>query len=150
MTSIIDATWQIPTNLDFKADTLHKAIIKLQRLNAAQHHSEDDWHLNMLEATKDLQSEEEQYQFIEYLANPSGYKENDKLWDQLEKFDKENTSKVVQRLVEPDNFDWDDLKGEYNVIGSTAYIHVKNENWKTRKEEDEEDEKKMDEIPDLD
>ena len=148
--SIVDLTWQIPTNLDFKADTLHKAIVKLQRLNAAQHFSEDDWHLNMIEATKDLEDEEAQFKFIEYLANPSGYKENDKLWDQLEKFDKENTSKTVQRLVEPDNFDWDDLKGEYNVIGSTAYIHVKNENWKTRKEEDEEDEKKMDEIPDLD
>ena len=148
--SIVDETWQIPTNLDFKADTLHKAIIKLQRLNAAQHFSEDDWHLNMIEATKDLEDEEAQFKFIEYLANPSGYKENDKLWDQLEAFDKENTSKTVQRLVEPDNFDWDDLKGEYNVIGSTAYIHVKNENWKTRKEEEEEDEKKMDEIPDLD
>ena len=148
--SIVDETWQIPTNLDFKADTLHKAIIKLQRLNAAQHFSEDDWHLNMIEATKDLTDEEAQYKFIEYLANPSGYKENDKLWDQLEEFDKQNTSKVVQRLVEPDNFEWDDLKGEYNVIGSTMYIHVKNENWKTRKEEEEEDEKKMDEIPDLD
>ena len=148
--SIVDETWQIPTNLDFKADTLHKAIVKLQRLNAAQHFSEDDWHLNMIEATKDLEDEEAQFKFIEYLANPSGYKENDKLWDQLEKFDKENTSKTVQRLVEPDNFNWDDLKGEYNVIGSTAYIHVKNENWKTRKEEEEEDEKKMDEIPDLD
>tara|TARA_B100000029_G_C17221850_1_gene832024 strand:+ start:249 stop:698 length:450 start_codon:yes stop_codon:yes gene_type:complete len=148
--SIVDETWQIPTNLDFKADTLHKAIVKLQRLNAAQHFSEDDWHLNMIEATKDLTDEEAQYKFIEYLANPSGYKENDKLWDQLEEFDKQNTSKVVQRLVEPDNFEWDDLKGEYNVIGSTMYIHVKNENWKTRKEEEEEDEKKMDEIPDLD
>ena len=148
--SIVDETWQIPTNLDFKADTLHKAIVKLQRLNAAQHFSEDDWHLNMLEATKDLTDEEAQYKFIEYLANPSGYKENDKLWDQLEEFDKQNTSKVVQRLVEPDNFEWDDLKGEYNVIGSTMYIHVKNENWKTRKEEEEEDEKKMDVIPDLD
>ena len=147
---IVDETWQIPTNLDFKADTLHKAIIKLQRLNAAQHFSEDDWHLNMIEATKDLQDEQSQYKFIEYLANPSGYKENDKLWDQLEEFDKQNTSKVVQRLVEPDNFEWDDLKGEYNVIGSTMYIHVKNDNWKTRKEEEEEDEKKMDEIPDLD
>ena len=148
--SIVDETWQIPTNLDFKADTLHKAIIKLQRLNAAQHFSEDDWHLNMIEATKDLKDEEAQYKFIEYLANPSGYKENDKLWDQLEQFDKENTSKVVQRLVEPDKFDWDDLKGEFNVIGSTAYIHVKNDNWKTQQQEEEEDEKKMDDIPDLD
>ena len=148
--SIVDETWQIPTNLDFKADTLHKAIVKLQRLNAAQHFSEDDWHLNMIEATRDLEDEESQYKFIEYLANPSGYKENDKLWDQLEDFDKANTSKVVQKLVEPDVFDWDNMKGEYNVIGATTYIHVKNDNWKTTQEEEEEDEKKMDEIPDLD
>ena len=148
--SIVDETWQIPTNLDFKADTLHKAIIKLQRLNAAQHFSEDDWHLNMIEATRDLHDEESQYKFIEYLANPSGYKENEKLWDQLEEFDKTNTSKVVQKMVQPDVFDWDNMKGEFNVIGSTAYIHVKNDNWKTQKEEEEEDEKKMEEIPDLD
>ena len=148
--SIVDETWQIPTNLDFKADTLHKAIIKLQRLNAAQHFSEDDWHLNMIEATRDLHDEESQYKFIEYLANPSGYKENEKLWDQLEEFDKTNTSKVVQKMVQPDNFDWDNMKGEFNVVGATAYIHVKNDNWKTRQEEEEEDEKEMDEIPDLD
>ena len=150
MPSFVDETWQIPTNLDFKADTLHKAIIKLQRLNAAQHFSEDDWHLNMIEATRDLHDEESQYKFIEYLANPSGYKENEKLWDQLEEFDKANTSKVVQKLTQPDNFDWDNMKGEFNVVGATAYIHVKNDTWKTRQEEEEEDEKKMDDIPDLD
>ena len=150
MASIIDETWQIPTNLDFKADTLHKAIVKLQRLNATQHQSEDDWHLNMIEATRDLQEEEAQFKFVEYLANPSGYKENDKLWDQLETFDKNNTSKVVQKLTEPDVFDWDNMKGEFNVVGSTAYIHVKNENWKSNKEEEEEDEKKLDDIPELD
>ena len=150
MASIVDLTWQIPTNLDFTADTLHKAIIKLQRLNAAQHHSEDDWHLNMLEATKDLQDDEAQFKFIEYLANPSGYKFNDKLWDQLEQFDKSNTSKVVQKLSEPDVFDWDNMKGEYNVVGSTVYIHVKNEDYRTPQEQEEEDEKKMDDIPDLD
>ena len=150
MTNIVDETWQIPTNLDFKADTLHKAIIKLQRLNAAQHFSEDDWHLNILEATQDLNDKDDQFRFIEYLANPSGYKENDKLWDQLEEFDKQNTSKVVQKLAKPDDFDWDNMKGEFNVIGSTAYIHVKNDNWKNNKEQEEEDEKKMDDIPDLD
>ena len=150
MASLVDETWQIPSNLDFKADTLHKAIVKLQRLNAAQHFSEDDWHLNMIEATKDLQDEEAQFKFIEYLANPSGYKFNDKLWDQLEQFDKSNTSKVVQKLSEPDVFDWDNMKGEYNVVGSTVYIHVKNEDYRTPQEQEEEDEKKMDDIPDLD
>ena len=53
-------------------------------------------------------------------------------------------------MTEPDHFDWDNMKGEYNVIGSTAYIHVKNPNWKTPQEAEEEDEKKMDDIPDLD
>ena len=148
--NIVDETWQIPTNLEFKADTLHKAIIKLQRLNACQHQSEDDWHLNMIEATKDLADDKAQFRFIEYLANPSGYKHNDKLWDQLEKFEEENTSKTVQKLSAPDDFDWDNMKGKFNVIGSTCYIHVKNDNWKSRIEMEEEDEKKMDDIPDLD
>ena len=42
------------------------------------------------------------------------------------------------------------MKGEYNVVGSTVYIHVKNEDYRTPQEQEEEDEKKMDDIPDLD
>ena len=56
----------MPNNLTFKADTLEKAIVKLHRLNAAQHNSIDDWHLNMMEATKDLQDEQAQEDFIKY------------------------------------------------------------------------------------
>lgn len=136
--------WQIPENLTFKADTLHKAIIKLHRLNAAQHHSADDWHLNMIEATKDLTNEKEQFEFLNYVSNPSGYKENAKLWDQLEDWQKNNTPKVVQKMVQPDEFDWDNMKGVKNVIGGTMYIHLKAED----NEEYEEDEKR--EIPDVD
>ena len=117
--------WEIPTNLEFKADTLHKAIIKLHRLNAAQHSSEDDWHLNLIEATKDLTNEDDKFNFITYLSNPSGYKQNKKLWDELEEFDKKNTRKVIQKMVQPDEFDWDSMKTDQKQVGSTMYIHVK-------------------------
>ena len=53
--------WNIPDEIDFEADTLHKAIIKLHRLKAKQHTSNDDWHLNLIEATRDLQNEQDQY-----------------------------------------------------------------------------------------
>ena len=117
--------WNIPDEIDFEADTLHKAIIKLHRLNAKQHTSNDDWHLNLLESTRDLENEEDQYKFLEYLANPSGYKQKDKLWNQLEAWDKANTRKVVQKLAQPDNFDWENMKGVTHQVGSTMYIHVK-------------------------
>ena len=117
--------WQIPTNLEFEADTLHKAIIKLHRLNDAQHSSEDDWHLNLLEATRDLADEDDKFNFITYLSNPSGYKENRKLWDQLEAHDKRNTRKVVQKMSQPDDFNWDNMKTDQKQVGGTMYIHVK-------------------------
>ena len=127
--------------------SLHKAIIKLQRLNHAQHSSLDDWHLNMIEATKDLKNEQDQFKFIEYLANPSGYKENKKLWDQLEDYDKKNTRKHVQKMTQHDEFDWSKMKKDQKQIGSTMYIHVKNDNIKmnTIEEVDE----KLD-IPEVD
>ena len=57
MSKVIDNIWrEMPNNFTFTADTLEKAIVKLHRLNAAQHNSLDDWHLNMMEATKDLPS----------------------------------------------------------------------------------------------
>ena len=37
---------------DFVADNVHKAIIKLHRLNRLQHNSSDDWAHNLLEATQ--------------------------------------------------------------------------------------------------
>ena len=132
--------WEIPTNLDFEADTLHKAIIKLHRLNAAQHSSEDDWHLNLMEATKDLTKEDDKFNFITYLSYPSGYKQNKKLWDELEDFDKKNTRKVIQKMVEPDEFDWSNMKTDSKQVGATMYIHVK------APPPEEEDEKKEEPI----
>ena len=132
--------WEIPTNLDFEADTLHKAIIKLHRLNAAQHSSEDDWHLNLMEATKDLTKEDDKFNFITYLSNPSGYKQNKKLWDELEDFDKKNTRKVIQKMVQPDEFDWSNMKTDSKQVGATMYIHVK------APPPEEEDEKKEEPI----
>ena len=132
--------WEIPTNLDFEADTLHKAIIKLHRLNAAQHSSEDDWHLNLMEATKDLTKEDDKFNFITYLSNPSGYKQNKKLWDELEDFDKKNTRKVIQKMVQPDELDWSNMKTDSKQVGATMYIHVK------APPPEEEDEKKEEPI----
>ncbi len=111
MTKVLDNIWrEMPNNLTFKADTLEKAIVKLHRLNAAQHNSLDDWHLNMIEATKDLQTPEDQEEFIKYLSNPAGYEKSEQLWNCLEEFDKKNTSKVVQKMVKHDcEPDWDDL-----------------------------------------
>ena len=100
MTKVLENIWrEMPNNITFKADTLEKAIVKLHRLNACQHNSIDDWHLNMMEATKDLQDPESQEAFIQYLANPAGYEHKDDLWDHLEDYDKKTTSKVVQKWV---------------------------------------------------
>ena len=129
MTSVLDNIWrEMPNNLTFKADTLEKAIVKLHRLNAAQHNSIDDWHLNMLEATKDLHDEEAQEKFIMYLSNPAGYEHKDTLWNHLEDFDKQNTRKVIQKLTQHDQEpDWDNLYLEGAIVGNTQYIHLKKE-----------------------
>ena len=74
-------------------------------------------------------------QFIHYISNPSGYEKKDKLWDQLEAWDKANTRPVIQKMVKPDDFDWDEMSGTKHVIGNTCYIHIKND-------DDEDDEKK--------
>ena len=144
MTKVLDNIWrEMPNNITFKADTLEKAIVKLHRLNAAQHNSIDDWHLNMMEATKDLQDEEAQEAFIQYLSNPAGYEHKDALWDNLEEYDKKNTSKVVQKLTQHDDEpDWDNLYLEGAIVGNTQYIHIKRE----PDDEKEDDEK----IPELD
>ena len=145
MTSVMDNIWrEMPNNITFTADTLEKAIVKLHRLNALQHNSIDDWHLNMMEATKDLEDPEAQEQFIQYLSNPAGYKHKDELWDNLEKFDQENTSKVVQKMTQHDaEPDWDNLYLEGAIVGNTQYIHIKRE---PEDEKEDDDEK----IPDLD
>ena len=145
MTSVMDNIWrEMPNNITFTADTLEKAIVKLHRLNALQHNSIDDWHLNMMEATKDLTDPDAQEEFIKYLSNPAGYKHKEELWDNLEKFDKENTSKVVQKMTQHDaEPDWDNLYLEGAIVGNTQYIHIKRE---PEDEKEDDDEK----IPDLD
>ena len=144
MSKVIDNIWrEMPNNFTFTADTLEKAIVKLHRLNAAQHNSIDDWHLNMIEATKDLQDPDAQEAFIKYLSNPSGYEHKETLWNHLEEFDKKNTSKVVQKLSQHDKEpDWDNLYLNGSIVGNTQYIHIK----RPPEEEKEDDEK----IPDLD
>ena len=144
MTKVLDNIWrEMPNNLTFKADTLEKAIVKLHRLNAAQHNSIDDWHLNMMEATKDLDDPEAQEDFIKYLSNPAGYEHKEELWDNLEEYDKKTTSKVVQKLTQHDQEpDWDNLYLDGAIVGNTQYIHIKRE----PEDEKEDDEK----IPELD
>ena len=144
MTKVLENIWrEMPNNLTFKADTLEKAIVKLHRLNAAQHNSIDDWHLNMIEATKDLEDPDAQEEFIKYLSNPAGYVHKDELWDHLEDYDRKTTSKAVQKLAQHDEEpDWDNLYLEGAIVGNTQYIHIKRE----PEDEKEDDEK----IPDLD
>ena len=144
MTKVLENIWrEMPDNITFKADTLEKAIVKLHRLNAAQHNSIDDWHLNMMEATKDLEDPEAQEQFITYLSNPAGYEHKEELWDNLEEYDKKTTSKVVQKLTQHDEEpNWDNLYLDGAIVGNTQYIHIKRE----PEDEKEDDEK----IPDLD
>ena len=146
MTKVLENIWrEMPNNITFTADTLEKAIVKLHRLNACQHNSIDDWHLNMIEATKDLEDPEAQEEFIKYLSNPAGYEHKDTLWDHLEEYDKKTTSKVVQKLAQHDEEpDWDNLYLEGAIVGNTQYIHIKRE-----PEDEKEDDEKVN-IPDLD
>ena len=121
-----------PNLMDFKADTLRKAIVKLHRLNAACHTSPDDWAQNLLESTKDLCNPVEQEKFYQYLSNPSGFEENKELWDALEAWDQDNNDPQIVRECEPDV--WDDamFQKESKVIGNVMYINVVN---KDKKEE---------------
>ena len=66
----LDYCFVNPDLYDFKADTLRKAIVKLHRLNAACHSSPDDWHMNMIEATKDLKDPEAQQAFLHLSGQP--------------------------------------------------------------------------------
>ena len=147
----IDYCFMDPNLMDFTADTLRKAIVKLHRLNASCHSSPDDWHMNMIEATKDLKDPESQTQFYQYLSNPSGFKENKELWDALERFDKENTDPQVIRECTSDPFDEALFTKESRTIGATQYIHITNNNKVCEAlgaidEEESDDEK----IPDAD
>ena len=131
-----DYCFMDPNLMDFKADTLRKAIVKLHRLNAACHTSPDDWALNMLEATKDLTDPEAQEKFYIYLANPSGFEENNELWNALEKFDRDNTEQKIVTECTPDPWDDSMFTQKERTIGHTKYIYVENKHW-TPPEEDE-------------
>jgi hypothetical protein len=122
----IDYCFVNPTLFDFKADTLRKAIVKLHRLNASSHSSPDDWHLNMIEATKDLTNGDEQTKFYQYLSNPSGFTENKELWDALEKFDREHADPQIVKECTGDPFDESLFTTESRQIGTTQYIYITN------------------------
>ena len=110
-------------HVDFTADTLHKAIIKLHRLNRLQHNSSDDWAYNLLESTRDLQNEEDQKAFIQYLSNPGGYTERNKLWDELERWDKKTTDSKILKAVEHDEVKEQDFYSEEGYrVGNTVWI----------------------------
>lgn len=148
----LDYCFVNPDLMDFKANTLRKAIVKLHRLNASCHSSPDDWHLNMIEATKDLTDPDEQTKFYNYLSNPSGFTENKELWDALEKFDREHTDPQIIKECTSDPFEESLFTEESRQIGVTKYIHITNNNNKQQEEEalgaieEESDEK----IPDAD
>ena len=125
---------------DFVANSTHKAIIKLHRLNRLQHNSTDDWAHNLLEATHDLENEKDQLEFLAYLANPGGYKKKDKLWDILENWEKENTDKQILKACQPDSLEDKDLYTRQGYReGSTIWIEQ-------GPIENQDDEKTMDTI----
>lgn len=108
---------------DFVADNVHKAIIKLHRLNRLQHNSSDDWAHNLLEATQDLENEKDQTAFLVYLANPGNYKNRTTLWNQLENWDKEHTDKHIVTECQHDSLDDDNLyTRQGHRVGSTVWI----------------------------
>ena len=120
-----DMRYLHPHITDFKADTLHLAIMKLHRLNAMSHVSPDDWAENMMEATKDLHDENAQEAFIHYLSNPAGYERKVELWNALEDFDRNNTDKRILEAVQPDPYE-EHMRFETSAVnGNTKYIHVK-------------------------
>ena len=135
---------------DFVADNVHKAIIKLHRLNRLQHNSSDDWAHNLLEATRDLENETDQSQFLVYLANPGGYKYKNSLWETLENWDQQNTDKKILEACQPDTLEDDNLYTRQGYRrGNTVWIEQgPNKNQDDEKIEtiEEEDEKKESDI----
>ena len=68
----------------YTATTLNQAIKKHTAL-MKQGHADLNWAQNILDATKDLVTDSDQENFIRYLANPCGYKNQDsKLFVTLE------------------------------------------------------------------
>jgi len=135
---------------DFVADNVHKAIIKLHRLNRLQHSSSEDWAHNLLEATRDLDDETDQNQFLIYLANPGNYKNRTQLWNQLENWDKDNNKKIITEC-QHDTLDDDNLYTRQGYrVGDTVWIEqgpIQNhEEEKTIETIEEDDEKKESDI----
>lgn len=146
----IDYCFVNPNLLDFEANTLRKALVKLHRLNAICHTSPDDWAQNLIEATKDLHDPDEQEKFYHYISNPAGFSENKQLWDALEKWDKANIDPVIIDEVSHDVWNDDLFHTKNKVIGNVMYIHVDNKQNPTTDEHnlgtiDETDEKIQDE-----
>ena len=140
----MDLSFFNPNLMDFKADTLHKAIIKLHRLNAACHTSPDDWADNLVEACRDLGDADDQENFIHYLSNPGGYEKKVELWNALEKFDHDYTDKRIWDEVEHDPFVEELRFVQSAQTGHTKYIHVTHKQpTLTETIMEEEDEKQM-------
>ena len=135
---------------DFVANNVHKAIIKLHRLNRLQHNSSDDWAHNLLEATRDLDDETDQKQFLIYLANPGNYKNRTQLWNQLENWDKDNNKEIITEC-QHDTLDDDNLYTRQGYrVGDTVWIEqgpiINQEEEKTIETIEEDDEKKESDI----
>ena len=99
---MIGAHYLSTNDCDFTADTVYKAIVKLHRLNRLQHTSSDDWAANLLEATKHLDGEANQMDFINYLSNPGNYPRRAELWDSLESWEKKHTDAKIISEVQHD------------------------------------------------
>ena len=137
---MIGAHYLETEDCDFVADNVHKAIIKLHRLNRLQHSSSDDWAHSLLEATHDLENEKDQTDFLVYLANPGNYKNRKQLWNQLETWDKDHTDKKIIKACQHDTVDDDNLyTREGYRVGGTVWIEQ-------GPNIPEEEEKKMDAI----
>ena len=120
---MLGAHYLVSDDCDFVADNVHKAIIKLHRLNRLQHNSSDDWAHNLLEATRDLENEKDQNDFLVYLANPGNYKNRTQLWNQLEKWDQQNTDKNIVSECQHDTVEDDNLYTRQGYrMGSTVWI----------------------------
>ena len=135
-------------HVDFKADTLHKAIIKLHRLNRLQHNSSDDWAYNLLECTRDLQNEEDQKSFVQYLSNPGGYEKKTELWDELERWDQKTTDSKILKAVQHDEVKEQEFYSKEGYrVGNTVWIEqgptVRLDDVEEEKEEKEYEEEKI-------
>ena len=64
--------------------------------------------------------------FFIYLANPSGFEENQALWDHLEDWDKKNIDPQIVKECQHDVWDDTFFDGDETVIGNVKYISIVN------------------------